>query len=65
MSIDPMEDAVTQAEARPWQHAFARGFAAPWRGFVFLCKRPTLWRYVIVPVLLNFVITAFVLATFL
>lgn len=60
-----MADPLTQADAVPWQRAFVRGFAAPWHGFVYLCKHPRLWRYVIVPVLLNFVITAFVLAILL
>jgi CysZ protein len=46
----------------PWSTAFSRGFAAPWRGFVYLWEHPGLWIYGIVPVLLNLVITAFVLA---
>jgi CysZ protein len=45
-----------------WHQAFLRGFTAPWRGFVYLCKHPALWLYGIVPVLLNLLITAFVLA---
>ncbi len=57
-----MATAATQIDAVPWSHAFGRGFAAPWHGFVYLCKQPTLWLYGIVPVLLNLVITAFVLA---
>jgi CysZ protein len=63
MSIDPKS--VMQADAVPWQRACVSGFAAPCHGFVFLCKRPRLWRYVIVPVLLNLVITVFVLALLL
>jgi uncharacterized protein involved in cysteine biosynthesis len=46
----------------PWLTAFGRGFAAPWRGFVYLWKHPALWLYGIVPVLLNLLITAVVLA---
>jgi uncharacterized protein involved in cysteine biosynthesis len=67
MSIDPehMANSVMQADAVPWQRAFFCGFAAPWHGFVYLCKHPWLWRYGIVPVLLNLVITAFVLAILL
>jgi len=53
---------VTPVAPVPWFHAFRRGAAAPWHGFGYLCKKPTLWFYGIVPVLLNLIITAFVLA---
>jgi CysZ protein len=56
-----MAEAVKQAVPVPWSTAFGRGFAAPWLGFAYLCKHPALWLYGIVPVLLNLVITAFVL----
>lgn len=51
-----------QGSAVPWTAAFGRGLAAPWRGFVYLWKHPGLWLYGFVPVLLNLVITAIVLA---
>src|SRR5437868_1613781 len=50
------------SQPMPWQHAFGQGFSAPWRGFLYLWNRPALWLYGLVPVLLNLVITAFVLA---
>lgn len=57
-----MADAESQGKSVGWPSAFGRGFIAPWRGFVYLCKHPALWLYGIVPVLLNLVITAVVLA---
>ncbi|MCX7424721.1 MAG: EI24 domain-containing protein [Planctomycetia bacterium] len=42
--------------------AFREGFAAPWVGFRYMRSRPALWRYGILPVLLNLLVTAFVLA---
>lgn len=41
---------------------FGNGLAAPWAGFRFLNSRPGLWRYGIIPVVLNLLITAVVLA---
>jgi CysZ protein len=41
--------------------AFGQGLAAPWRGFLHVWKRPALWLYALVPVVLNLVITAMVL----
>jgi uncharacterized protein involved in cysteine biosynthesis len=41
--------------------AFRAGFSAPWHGFVFMCRRPGLWRYGVAPVLLNIVITGLML----
>ena len=38
--------------------AFAEGFAAPREGFVFMCRHPALWRFAVIPILLNLVITA-------
>lgn len=60
-----MAQSMTQVETVSWHLAFVRGFTAPWRGFVYLCREPGLWLYGIVPVLLNLLITAFVLAIFL
>ena len=34
------------------------GFLAPFRGFVFLLRRPRLWRWVLIPIALNFVLVA-------
>ena len=39
---------------------FYSGFAAPFEGFVYLCRNPQLWVYGLLPVLLNLVITAVV-----
>jgi CysZ protein len=41
----------------PWWPAFRRGLAAPWEGFGYLSRRPGLWRYALLPVLLNLLIT--------
>jgi CysZ protein len=57
-----MADSVIQTNTVPWSTAFGRGFAAPWQGFLYLWKHPALWLYGIVPVLLNLLITALVLA---
>ena len=40
---------------------FYAGFAAPWRGLAYLNKHPALWRYGILPVLLNILVTLLVL----
>jgi CysZ protein len=37
------------------------GLAAPVDGFVFMARHPRLWSYAVVPVLLNILITAFIL----
>lgn len=41
--------------------AFREGFAVPREGFVYLCRNPGLWRYAVIPILLNVLITAIVL----
>ncbi len=41
--------------------AFGEGFAAPWHGFVFMCRQPKLCRYGVAPVLVNFFITGLML----
>jgi uncharacterized protein involved in cysteine biosynthesis len=41
--------------------AFREGFLAPWEGFRFMNRRPGLWRFGVLPVFLNLLITAFVL----
>lgn len=56
----PHPTAVTRP-AVPWLSAFGRGMAAPWRGFKYLWHQPRLWLYGIIPVLLNLLISAFVL----
>lgn len=40
---------------------FVKGLFSPWRGFVFLCRHPGLWRYAVVPTVLNVLITVAVL----
>jgi uncharacterized protein involved in cysteine biosynthesis len=41
--------------------AFAMGLSTPWMGLKYMVRYPALWRYAIVPVFLNIVITALVL----
>jgi CysZ protein len=41
--------------------AFVTGLAAPWRGFVYMCRNPALWRYGVIPVLLNLLINVVLL----
>ncbi len=40
---------------------FHEGFAAPWRGLRFMSQHPGLWRYGVLPVLLNLLITGLLL----
>jgi uncharacterized protein involved in cysteine biosynthesis len=40
--------------------AFVEGFVAPFAGFRYMCRHPELWRYGVVPILLNLFITVFV-----
>jgi CysZ protein len=42
-----------------------RGLFTPLDGFLYLLRRPTLWRYAIVPVVLNLLITSVVFVLFL
>lgn len=41
---------------------FHEGFAAPWRGLQFMSQHPGLWRYGVLPVLLNLLITGLLFA---
>ncbi len=45
--------------------AFCDGLRTPWDGFVYLCHYPSLWRYGLIPVVLNLLITAGVLLIFM
>lgn len=45
--------------------ALKEGAAAPWEGLRYLMRHPALWRYAIWPVLLNVLITGFVLVLLL
>jgi CysZ protein len=47
--------------ARSISAAFGQGLSAPWRGFRYMARHPALWRYGIVPVLLNLLITTLLL----
>jgi CysZ protein len=49
----------------PPSSAFLQGVLVPWRGFLFLMRRPTLWRYGVIPLVLNLFITTFVAVSFL
>jgi len=40
--------------------AFRQGLAAPWDGFRYMSRHPSLWRFGLLPVLLNLLITLFV-----
>ena len=40
---------------------FLEGASAPWLGFKFLTEHPSLWRYAILPILVNLLITALAL----
>ena len=44
---------------------FVEGFAAPFEGLSHMRRNPSLWRYGIVPILLNVLITALTLAALL
>jgi CysZ protein len=41
--------------------AFLSGLAAPWRGFRHMWRHPALWRYGVIPVLLNLIINILLL----
>jgi CysZ protein len=41
--------------------AFAEGFATPRDGFHFMCRHPRLWRFAVIPILLNLIITGVVI----
>lgn len=41
--------------------AFAEGLSAPWTGFRYMSRHPALWRYGVVPVVLNLLITTLLL----
>jgi uncharacterized protein involved in cysteine biosynthesis len=45
--------------------AILQGVLVPWQGFLFLLRRPTLWRYGVIPLVLNLFITTFVAVSFL
>jgi CysZ protein len=47
--------------ARSISAAFGEGLSAPWLGFRYMARHPGLWRYGIVPVLLNLLITTLLL----
>jgi CysZ protein len=49
----------------PSPSALLQGVLVPWRGFLFLLRRPTLWRYGVIPLVLNLIITSLVAASFL
>lgn len=63
MTTAPLQatDAVPPA-TRTGVSAFFEGFAAPREGFAYMCRHPALWRYAVVPILLNVLITAVVFA---
>ncbi len=48
-----------------WRDSFRQGFTAVWRGFLYLCEQPSLWRYAVIPLVLNLLLTAFILALLL
>src|SRR5947209_5274342 len=49
----------------PPPSALLQGILVPWRGFLYLLRHPTLWRYGVIPLLLNLFITSVVAVLFL
>jgi CysZ protein len=47
---------------RPWIERFRAGFVAPWEGFRHMNQNPSLWRYGLIPVALNLLVTLVLLA---
>jgi len=47
--------------ARSISAAFGEGLSAPWLGFRYMARHPGLWRYGVIPVLLNLLITTLLL----
>ena len=53
---------IVRSKPTPAWQAFQDGLAAPWTGFQFMSSHPSLWRYGVLPVLLNLLITGLLLA---
>lgn len=56
-----MTTTASAAPAETMFAAFRAGFLAPWAGFRYLRQHPGLWRYGLIPIVLNVLITALVL----
>ena len=55
-------DIVTDGPSTTWALvAFCQGFFAPWHGFLYMNRNPSLWRFAVLPILLNVLITIVVL----
>ena len=57
---------VAAATARPRSTgercaAFGEGFRTPWDGLAYMCRHPGLWKYGIIPIILNVIITGLVI----
>jgi CysZ protein len=53
---------IGRSKPLPTWRAFQNGLEAPWTGFQFMLSHPKLWRYGILPILLNLLITGLLLA---
>jgi len=54
------ESVERPAVASRWP-SFRKGLLAPWDGLTHMCCNPSLWRYGVIPVILNVLITGVVL----
>ena len=58
-------DLMTRPAAVGHWPSFREGFLAPWDGLAFMCRHRELWKYGVIPILLNLLITAVVLVVLL
>ncbi len=56
---------LSRPQALSTWSAFQEGLLAPLFGFGYLCRYPRLWRYAIIPIVLNLLITGIALLLFL
>lgn len=58
---NPPADLLHRPPARSFPAAFGEGLATPWVGFRYMSHHPGLWRYGVIPVLLNLLISTLLL----
>jgi uncharacterized protein involved in cysteine biosynthesis len=58
-------DSMTRPAAVGHWPSFREGFLAPWDGLAFMCRHRELWKYGVIPILLNIVISGVVLVVLL
>jgi CysZ protein len=56
-----MDEQKTRIATESFFDTFREGFLAPWDGFKYMARHPSLWRHGIIPVVLNLLITGVVL----